>query len=226
MKNIFIALHALSIVGLITLFVLFSSQNNAESSSSKPLEKEKKEVKSEKDKPQEKAQKTKKEGPKLETDGNYAFVNFDTLLLNYAYYKKIEKQLRDKRNYIQSDLQKRQASFENEAITFQQSIAQGTITEEMAMAKQQELGQKQQELIQYGQTTEAQYLKEEQDMNKKVNSRIREQIKAYAEESGFDFIFSYSINSISIGMMYGDAGYDVTSEVLERLNETYKEEGK
>jgi len=154
----------------------------------------------------------------------FAFVNSDTLLEKYSYYKEMKKDLETKGRIIDADLRNRASTFQNEVVLFQKSVGsmtidQGKNTEQLLAAKEQELGR-------YKQTVENDYLKDEQDRSKKLNNNINEFIKKYAEENGYTFIFSYSKNATGVGLLYGQDALNITEDVVKKMNDEYKPEKK
>lgn len=154
----------------------------------------------------------------------FAFVNTDTLLERYAFYKDMKKDLETKGRIIDSDLRNKMSGFQNEAVLYQKSV--GSMTIDQAKRTEQGLAAKEQELGQYKQTVENDFLKQEQDMSKKLNGNINDFVKKYAEQNGYTFIFSYSKNATGVGMLYGQDALDITADIAKGLNEAYKPEKK
>jgi outer membrane protein len=150
----------------------------------------------------------------------FAYVNTDTLLLNYEFYKELKKDLETKQRIIQSDLRNRQTTFQTEVQSYQKTV--GGMTIEQAKKTEQGLAQKEQELVEYGKSVETAYLKEEQKLNEKLNQNISDYLKKYAEENGYTFIFGYSKANNAVGMIYGQPSLEITKEVSSGLNEEYK----
>ncbi|TAE04413.1 MAG: OmpH family outer membrane protein [Bacteroidetes bacterium] len=164
----------------------------------------------------------------LKGDGNktykFAYVNIDTLLERYTFYKDMKKDLETKGRIIDSDLRNRGSNFQNDVVAYKKGV--GSMTIDQAKQTEQGLARREQELAQYQQTVEANFAKEEQEMSKKLNENVNDYIKKYAGQNGYTFIFSYSRSSTGVGMMYGDASLDITTEVVKGLNAEYKPEKK
>ncbi len=155
-----------------------------------------------------------------------AYVNTDSLLLQYDYYVRVEKQLTARRRAMEADIQNRQNQLQEEAIQFQQSLQTGAMTEATARQAQEGLMKKEQNLVQYGQGLEKTYIEEEQKKNEELNRRVKDFVEQYSKENGFDFIFGYSLSTVAQGVLHGDVRYDITKEVLAGLNKAYQEEQK
>lgn len=153
-----------------------------------------------------------------------AYVNTDSLLLQYEYYIKIEKQLANRRRAMEADVQNRQNQLQDEVIQFQQSLQTGSITEEIARQTQEGLMKKEQNLLEYSQGLEKTYVEEETKMNKELNRRVKEFVAKFSDENGYDFIFGYSLSTVAQGVLHGNVAYDVTQEIIKGLNTSYQAE--
>jgi outer membrane protein len=154
----------------------------------------------------------------------FGYVNIDTLLERYNFYKDMNKDLETKGRILDSDLRNKGANFQNDVLAYKKGV--GAMTIDQAKRTEQGLAQREQELAQYQQTAEGNFAKEQQEWSKKLNDNVNNYIKKYAEQNGFTFIFSYSRASSGVGMMYGHESLDVTTEVAKGLNDEYKPEKK
>lgn len=170
-----------------------------------------------------KTQSTSTSATKTEAKSNeykFAYVNTDTLLVNYDFYKELKKDLETRQRIIESDLRNRQTTFQTEVQSYQKTV--GGMTMDQAKQTEQNLALKEQELRKYGQSIETEYLKEQQKLNEKLNDNMNDVLKKYADEKGYTFIFGYSKANNAVGMIYGQPSLEVTQEVLKVLNEEYK----
>ncbi len=161
----------------------------------------------------------KKEDKKTLTIG---YVNVDSLDAKYEFSINARQTMQNKERALQSDLEKRASTLQNEMVNFQKTF--NTMGMEQAKNKEQELVQKQQALEQYRQNVGAKYMQEEQDLQKKLLENISKFMKQYGEENGYDYILTYS--SLASGTLYGNPEMDITSQVIEGLNRKYKESKK
>ncbi|MCS6821424.1 MAG: OmpH family outer membrane protein [Microscillaceae bacterium] len=145
------------------------------------------------------------------------FVNSDTLMLNYDFFKKVKKELEAKQSGIDADLNARANLLQNEITSYQKTAH--TMTQQKALETERDLSIKQQELELYRADVAKKYLEEERKMNEKLNDVISDYLKRYAEAKGYDYIVGYSKTSGSV--LYGAERLDVTKEVLKGLNEEY-----
>ncbi len=150
------------------------------------------------------------------------YVNVDSLDAKYEFSINARQTMQNKERVLQSDLEKRASSLQNEMVNFQKTF--NTMSMEQAKSREQELIQKQQALEQYRQNAGANYMKEEQDLQKKLLENISNYMKQYGEENGYDYILTYS--SLASGTLYGNPEMDITEQVIEGLNKKYKEDKK
>jgi outer membrane protein len=150
------------------------------------------------------------------------FVNSDTLVNNYEYYKIVKAKLQDLSQKAQAEIALKGQAFQKEVATYQKTAS--SLTPMQKAATEKRLAKKQQDLEVLGQNTQKQLQDESADQNAKLYDRIAAYLKTYAKVKGYKIVLTYSKANPS--MLYGDESLDVTKEVLAGLNEEYKKEGK
>lgn len=146
------------------------------------------------------------------------YVQVDSLLTNYDFFKETKKELENKRFQLENDLTTRGRSLENEIAFFQQRAQ--TMTLDQARATEQQLMKKQQDLVQYRDRSAQQLAQQEADKNEMLYKQIQEYIKKYNDENQYEFVLGYSQGG---GILYADTTLDVTQKMIEGLNKEYKE---
>jgi outer membrane protein len=149
------------------------------------------------------------------------YVNTDSLLENYESFKSNKAALEAKSRKAESDLATRTRSLENEFLSAQQKAQAGALTQEQGMKLEQQLMQKQQDLVQYRDNVARKLMEEEQKFNQELNDDIYEFLKTYGKDKGYKLVLGYTRGNSS--MLYGGEGLDVTSEILQGLNTKYQE---
>jgi outer membrane protein len=153
-------------------------------------------------------------------DKGVVYVNTDTLISKYDFYKDIEKESKDEVGKVQLDLEARGRSFENEVVDFQKR------GREMSLVQQeqtkQSLAQKEQYLIQYKNEAQQRLMEKEQKRTVELNKRIRDYLKKYSKEKGYQFVLGFS--EANSGVLFANPQSDVTEDVLKGLNADYKTE--
>lgn len=149
-----------------------------------------------------------------------AYVNVDSLMINYGLAKELNKSITSKQANMKSNLDKEMSDFEKDAQVFQDKVQKGIfMTQQRAEEAQQKLIMRQQEL----QNLEMEYTKilsyEQQTMNARLFDSITNTINALNTPEKYQVILAQSVAS---NILYGSQQLDITNEVLEELNARYE----
>ncbi|MDB5135522.1 MAG: OmpH family outer membrane protein [Mucilaginibacter sp.] len=150
------------------------------------------------------------------------FVNSDSLVNNYEYFKAVKLKLQDLSQKAQAEITAKGQAFQKEVATYQKSAS--SLTPMQKAATEKRLAKKQQDLEALNQNTSKQLQDESADQNSKLYDRISVYLKTYTKLKGYKIVLTYSKANPS--MLYGDESLDVTKEVLAGLNDEYKKEAK
>ena len=145
-----------------------------------------------------------------------AYINNDTLIAGYAYQQELRESLENQARLLDADLQKRTKVFE-ENYTLLEQEAPNMGPEELQYA-QADLMQRQQELIQYRDARAQELAEEEARLTNELLDDLNAVLKELKKEQGIDFIFSLSPTS---SLLMANDRYDMTQQVVSRLNENY-----
>lgn len=148
------------------------------------------------------------------------YVNSDSLLANYEYFKEISAALEAKAKKAQDDLQARSLAFQREVADYQQKAATMSATDRQST--EERLARKQDELARHQQNAGASFAQDEAEENEKLYTKITEYLKAHAQENGYKFVLTYSTANPTV--LYADSSLEITKEVLKALNEAYAKE--
>lgn len=148
------------------------------------------------------------------------FVNSDSLVNNYEYFKAVRVKLQDLSQKAQAEIAVKGQAFQKEVGTYQKTASSLTPVQKAATEKR--LAKKQQDLEALGQNTQRQLQEQSAEENSKLYDRIAAYLKNYTKLKGYKIVLTYSKASPS--MLYGDESLDVTKEVLAGLNDEYKKE--
>lgn len=149
-----------------------------------------------------------------------AYVNSDTLLANYDYFKDKQAALEKKATQLQSEYENRAKGLQSEISTFQRTAGQMTINQ--AKAAEEDLRKKQQNLMQYQQNLSSQLMQEESKVNEELYQNVSEYLKELGKNKDFEVVLTYTKGS---GVLYADDSLDITQQVLADLNERYNSKG-
>jgi outer membrane protein len=145
------------------------------------------------------------------------YINEDSLLENYDYFKELAAGLEKKRKNLESDYTSKTKGLQTEIENFQRNAGNMTISQ--ARAVEEDLVRKQQNLLRYQETLAQDMMKEETEVNRKLYDRVSEFLKEYAQKNGYTVVLNYKRGSV---LLYGHQGMDVTKEVVQGLNAEYE----
>jgi len=150
------------------------------------------------------------------------FVNSDSLVNNYDYFKEIKSKLEVKSKNAQQDLSSKGSAFQREVAEYQQK-AKDMSADERASTEQR-LARKQQELAAFNQNASSALANESAAENEKLYDKVAEYLKTYAKQKGYKMVLTYSKSNPSL--LFADESLDVTQDVVKGLNEAYKKDKK
>ena len=146
------------------------------------------------------------------------FVNSDSLLNRYQYFKDVKARLEAKGKRMENDLRGKATSFQKEVEQYRQTGA--GMTQEQRAATEQRLAQKEQQLAAQQQSSGNQLAKDESDEMKKIYEKVEAQLKKISQEKGYKMVLTYTRGNSAI--LYGDKTLDITEDAVRALNEEYK----
>lgn len=148
-----------------------------------------------------------------------AYVNVDTLLMNYNFAKDLNEQLLRKQESSRANLNEKGKALQAEMAEFQKKVENNAfLSRERAESEQRRLVGKQQELQQIEQRLSAELMTQQQKMNEQLRDKINAFLKEYNKEKNYDIIVS---NTMFDNILYAKNSYNITSDVVEKLNEQY-----
>jgi outer membrane protein len=153
------------------------------------------------------------------SDLKIAYINTDSVLKYYDYLKVNQQQLEAKMQKMRQDFSNRAQGLQNEINAYQRSVNSMTIGQ--VKATEENLAKKQQNLQLYEQTLQQQLMQEQGELQKQLYDRITAFLKTYSAEKGLQVVLKYDPNS---DMLYGGNALDISQDVINGLNDTYKTE--
>jgi outer membrane protein len=146
-----------------------------------------------------------------------AYVNIDSLLLNYQFAKDANESLIKKQENSRLTINSRAQQLQTEMGEFQKKLeANAFLSRERAEQEQARLLKKQQELQQLDGKLSQQLLQDQQKMSEELRDTINAFMKDYNKDKKYEMIIS---NTSSDNVLYAAEGYDITAEVIKMLNE-------
>jgi outer membrane protein len=145
------------------------------------------------------------------------FVNSDSLLTNYQFYKDAQKEFENKGYRLQVDLGQKEQSLQAELQAIQQRAS--AMTQAELQAADMMLKKKGAQLQQYSQQKQAELGQEQAKKNEQLYNNIRDYISKTNKANKYEFVLGYS--KVGGGILFADASVDVTQKIIEGLNKEY-----
>ena len=147
-----------------------------------------------------------------------AYVDYDSLLINYDFAQDVQKELLRKEMSINNIIESERKSLQEEAATFENKVQNNVFaTQERAQAEYEKIMKKDQELLQRGQALIAEFEETRIAKSNEVTQSITEYIQEYNVNAKYDFI----LTKMGGNMLYSNEALDITKEVVKGLNEKY-----
>ncbi len=148
------------------------------------------------------------------------YVNSDSLLEKYDYYKKIKSGLEEKTKSMQIDAEQKQNRFMQEVQAYEKNSFNLTPAEKKTT--EERLGKEKQQIQAFQQSLSQQLQQESQEQNDKLYSKIKAFLDAYAKSNHYKLILGYSNKGGAL--LYAEPGMEITNSVIKGLNESYAHE--
>ncbi len=153
------------------------------------------------------------------TDLKIAYINSDSVLNGYDFFKSTRTILEAKGKRLDSDFRNRAQGLQNDYNAYQKNVSSLTIGQ--AKAIEEDLAKKQQNLQMYQQSLQQEVAKDEAKITQDLYKRITDYLKVYSKEQGYQIIFKVDPSS---DVLFGAEPLDITKQVVVGLNEAYKVE--
>ena len=147
-----------------------------------------------------------------------AYINIDSLTNSYDMYHDLRANYEKKVTRTQNDLNARGRNLEKEFADFQEKIDKGLVTRSTAAQMQEDLGAKQQKLMQYRDRAMGELAEEEQVLLNQIHHSITEYLKEYNHDLRYGMIISTAMGG---PVLNADPALDITKDVVKELNKIY-----
>lgn len=152
-------------------------------------------------------------------DKKIVYVNTDSLLNNYNFYKDTQKEFENKTYNLQVDLGNRERSLQNEVGAIQQRAQAGQMSQVDMQAADLQLKKKGSDLQAYSQAAQQKLAEEQAKRVDQIYNNIRDYIKGVNKANKYEFVLGYAKGG---GILYADNAADVTNAIIKGLNDSYK----
>jgi outer membrane protein len=153
------------------------------------------------------------------SDIKIAYINSDSVLNSYDFFKATREILEAKGKKLDSDFRNRAQGLQNDYNAYQKNV--GNLTIGQAKAIEEDLAKKQQNLQLYQQSLQQEVAKDEVKITQDLYKRITDYLKTYSAEQGYQIVLKYDPSS---DVLFGAEPLDITKQVIQGLNEAYKSE--
>lgn len=155
--------------------------------------------------------------PITEESYDIAYINADSVLKNYDYFKQAQEDLQAKTKDLEAKYERRVRSLQKEMADFQKNVA--SLTMAQAKTLEESLIKKQQNLRVYQETLTQEALSEEAKVNKELYGKVSDFLAQHGRENNLKLVVKYNQGS---DIMYAVDSLDITQKVIEGLNSAYK----
>lgn len=148
-----------------------------------------------------------------------AYINMDSLLINYTFAKEANESLISKQENSRATLNSKARKLQTEMDEFNRKWENGAfLSRQRAEDAQGDILKKQQELQVLEGNLSKQLIEQQQKMGEQLRDTIEVFLKVFNANGRYQMILSNTTND---NVLQADDAYDITEEVIEKLNERY-----
>lgn len=153
-----------------------------------------------------------------------AYVNIDSLLINYDYAKDVNERLTKMQEDGRVTLNQKQKKLENDMVEFNRKVQNNAfISPERAQQEYNRLQKQEADLQETAQRIQNEWLMEQQKENMQIADSVRTAVKLTNVNGKYEMVFNMrELDNI----IMANPQYDITQEVLSLLNSRYKSTAK
>ena len=155
----------------------------------------------------------------FKNNNQQVYVDVNKLLDGYDRTAVVRAEFEKKATAMNANVDSLLGDWQKELKTYEKERS-GMSKKELAL-KQELLSNKQQQLNAYQQAIQKQLQEEDQKVTQTVINDINDFVKEYGKENGYRIILGATGSGT---IMYAEEGADLTGEILEKLNKSFKGE--
>ena len=152
-------------------------------------------------------------------DLKVTYLNSDTVLTNYDYFKVNRDRLESKGKRLDQELKSRAQGLQNEIESYQRNAS--NLTMGQARTVEEDLGKKRQNLQMYQESLSQEMISDQDRMTKDLYERVTSYLKKYGQERGLQVVLKFDASS---DLLFAHDSLDISKDVIKGLNEVYKNE--
>lgn len=151
-----------------------------------------------------------------------AYINVDSIYMNYNFAKDANEKLMKKSNSISSTISQKERQLQNEVQEFYKKLQNNVfLSEERAQQEQQRIEKLRNDLQAMAQRLQDEYTKEQLTMNVQLADSVRNCLAEFNKTAKYQIIFT---NNGLDNILLADDKYDITPKIITILNGRYKPE--
>ena len=147
--------------------------------------------------------------------GRIAYVDIDTLESHYTYLKTKKDELQKRQDAMEGELQRSFQQMQSDIDQIKRKGEANTLTQAEYEAAQKRIGQMQQSLETRKQALTEELMKEQDDFNKDLKTRLDNFLADYNKDKKFDYILSYGANG---SILFANKALNITQDVINGMN--------
>jgi outer membrane protein len=145
-----------------------------------------------------------------------AYVNTDSLEAKYELLKAKKDEFNTRQEQMESELQRSYQQMQNDANEVQKKAQANMLSQAEGEAAQKRLMQMQQSLETRKQSLTEQLMKEQEQINKDLKTRLDAFLAEYNKTKRYDFILSFAGTGSPV--LYANKQLDITKEIVDGMN--------
>jgi outer membrane protein len=162
-----------------------------------------------------------KSAPAGQAFGNSIFyVQIDSVLRHFDMATDLSGELQTKYSASEAEFQSKQKSYQNDVNDYQYKAQRGLVTRSEAQTIEQELYNKQQNLLKLQQDLSQELSEKQTVMNRQVINAIMEYLKSNNAQFNYKYVLGTSFGG---NILYANDSLDITQNIIRGLNENYKQ---
>jgi outer membrane protein len=149
------------------------------------------------------------------------FVNSDSLLEHYEFYKNAKKQFEESQGKIKNELKTQGENLQKEIEQYQQQAIGMTDVEKAH--KEEQLAMKQQQIMARKEELLDKLDAEQSKSSEELYNRLNQYLKKYNKDKNYNYVLGFQKGG---GILFANDSLNITKDVVEGLNKEYAEEKK
>lgn len=148
-----------------------------------------------------------------------AYIMFDSLMSNYDYFVKREKEYTSATEREGAKLQKQMDKIQQDMYNLQMQYQQGLMTSREAETKNTELQKRYENLMQTQQRKTAEFAQTEKAITNELRDSVEAALAVFNQDKRFKIVLNDMFKS---NIFYAEEQLNITEPLLQLLNERYK----